>query len=74
VLQASSKDRRQIFEEVAGISRFRIKREEAARRLERVEQNLLRLADIVQELETRTSHGNELKLDGLSAMASFPNG
>ncbi len=53
VLQASPKERRLIFEEAAGISRFRLKREEAARRLERVQQNLLRLADIVEELESR---------------------
>jgi chromosome segregation protein len=53
VLQASPKERRLIFEEAAGVSRFRIKREEAARRLERVEQNLLRLADIVGELDSR---------------------
>jgi chromosome segregation protein len=53
VLQASPKERRVIFEEAAGVSRFRIKREEAARRLEKVQQNLLRLADIVEELETR---------------------
>ena len=49
----SAKERRLIFEEAAGISRFRIKREEAARRLERVEQNLLRLGDIVEELQSR---------------------
>ena len=53
VLQSSPKERRLIFEEAAGVSRFRMKREEAARRLERVHQNLLRLADIVEELETR---------------------
>ncbi|HEX6962832.1 MAG TPA: chromosome segregation protein SMC [Lacipirellula sp.] len=53
VLQASPKERRLLFEEAAGISRFRIKREEAARRLEKVQQNLLRLADIVEELESR---------------------
>ncbi|WP_428308559.1 chromosome segregation protein SMC [Lacipirellula sp.] len=53
VLQSSPKERRLIFEEAAGVSRFRIKREEAARRLEKVQQNLLRLADIVEELESR---------------------
>jgi len=53
VLQASPKERRLIFEEAAGVSRFRIKRDEAARRLDRVQQNLLRLADIVEELESR---------------------
>ena len=53
LLQASAKDRRAIFEEAAGISRFKAKKIEAQRRLERVEQNLLRLADIVEEVESR---------------------
>ena len=53
LLQASSKDRRAIFEEAAGISRFKAKKLEAQRRLERVEQNLLRLSDIVDEVESR---------------------
>lgn len=53
VLQSTAKERRIIFEEAAGISRFRMKREEAARRLERVQQNLLRLGDIVEELQSR---------------------
>ncbi|WP_442482603.1 chromosome segregation protein SMC [Aeoliella sp. SH292] len=53
LLQASPKDRRAIFEEAAGISRFRAKRQDAARRLARVEQNLLRLSDIVDEVESR---------------------
>ncbi len=53
LLQASPKDRRAIFEEAAGISRFKAKKLEAQRRLERVEQNLLRLSDIVEEVESR---------------------
>ena len=53
LLQASPRDRRAIFEEAAGISRFRAKRQEAGRRLARVEQNLLRLSDIVDEVESR---------------------
>jgi chromosome segregation protein len=53
VLQSTPKERRLIFEEAAGISRFRLKREEAARRLERVQQNLFRLGDIVEELQSR---------------------
>jgi chromosome segregation protein len=53
LLQASPKDRRAIFEEAAGISRFKAKKIEAQRRLERVEQNLLRLSDIVEEVESR---------------------
>ena len=53
LLQASPKDRRLIFEEAAGISRFKLKKIEALRRLERVEQNLLRLSDIVDEVDSR---------------------
>ena len=53
VLSASPHERRAIFEEAAGISRFKAKKVEAARRLERVEQNLLRLSDIIDEVESR---------------------
>jgi chromosome segregation protein len=53
LLQASAKDRRAIFEEAAGISRFKAKKVEAQRRLERVDQNLLRLSDIVDEVDSR---------------------
>lgn len=53
LLQASPKDRRAIFEEAAGISRFKAKKVEAQRRLDRVEQNLLRLSDIVDEVDGR---------------------
>src|SRR3954454_2901350 len=53
MLQASPKDRRAMFEEAAGISRFKAKKVEAQRRLERVEQNLLRLRDIVEEVDSR---------------------
>ena len=53
MLQASAKDRRSMFEEAAGISRFKAKKLEAQRRLDRVEQNLLRLSDIVDEVESR---------------------
>jgi chromosome segregation protein len=53
MLEASPKDRRQIFEEAAGISRFKAKKIEALRRLGRVDQNLTRLSDIVEEVEGR---------------------
>src|SRR6185369_7067553 len=53
LLQSSPSDRRAIFEEAAGISRFKAKKIEALRRLERVDQNLLRLGDIVEEVESR---------------------
>jgi chromosome segregation protein len=53
LLQSSPRDRRLIFEEAAGISQFKAKKATAGRRLERVEQNLLRLSDIVDEVESR---------------------
>ena len=53
LLQSSPRDRRLIFEEAAGISRFKAKKIETMRRLERVEQNLLRLSDIVEEVDSR---------------------
>ncbi len=53
LLQSSPKERREIFEEAAGISRFKAKKIESQRRLERVDQNLLRLADIVEEVENQ---------------------
>ncbi len=51
LLQSSPRDRRLIFEEAAGISRFKAKKIECLRRLERVEQNLVRLSDIVEEVD-----------------------
>jgi chromosome segregation protein len=51
LLQASTRDRRVIFEEAAGISRFKAKKLETLRKLERVDQNLQRLRDIIDEVE-----------------------
>jgi chromosome segregation protein len=53
LLQASTRERRVIFEEAAGISRFKAKKAETARRLERVDQNVQRLRDIIDEVEKR---------------------
>jgi len=53
ILQANAVGRRAVFEEAAGISRYKAKRVDALRRLERVEQNLLRLTDIVDEVEAQ---------------------
>ncbi|MEW6252431.1 MAG: chromosome segregation protein SMC [Planctomycetota bacterium] len=53
LLQASPLDRREIFEEAAGISRYKVRRIEAQRKLERTQNNLLRLHDVVEELEKR---------------------
>src|SRR5437899_2497452 len=51
LLQASTKERRTIFEEAAGISRFKAKKIETLRKLERVDLNLQRLRDIIDEVE-----------------------
>src|SRR5205085_11406992 len=51
LLQSSTKDRRTIFEEAAGISRFKAKKIETQRKLERVDLNLQRLKDIIEEVE-----------------------
>jgi chromosome segregation protein len=51
LLQASTQDRRTIFEEAAGISKFKAKKVETQRKLERVDQNLQRLRDIIDEVE-----------------------
>ena len=55
LLQASHLDRRIIIEEAAGISKYRAKREETLRALARVEDNLLRLSDIIEEIEKRVT-------------------
>jgi len=51
MLQSSAVQRRVLFDEAAGISRFNARKQEIQRRHERVEQNLLRLADKVSEIE-----------------------
>lgn len=53
VLKANPVDRRAVFEEAAGIQKFRMRKREADRKLEKVDQNLLRVADLIEELERR---------------------
>ena len=51
ILSAKSADRREVFEEAAGISRYRHRKEEAERKLERTQENLVRITDKIDELE-----------------------
>jgi len=51
ILSLKSADRREIFEEAAGISKFRHRKEETERKLAHTEDNLLRIGDKVSELE-----------------------
>lgn len=53
IVGAKSQNRREIFEEAAGISKFRYRKTEAERKLLAAQENLLRLLDIMSELEAR---------------------
>lgn len=53
IVSSKGEDRREIFEEAAGISRYRYRKIDAERKLKNTEDNLLRLRDIVTELEER---------------------
>lgn len=53
IISAKNEDRRELFEEAAGISRFRHKRTDAQKRLDQAQENLVRLLDILGELESR---------------------
>jgi chromosome segregation protein len=51
ILSVRSTDRREIFEEAVGISRYRHRREESERKLKAAQENLLRINDKISELE-----------------------
>lgn len=53
IISEKNDDRRELFEEAAGISLFRHKRTDATRRLDQAQENLVRLLDILGELESR---------------------
>lgn len=53
IVSSRSEERREIFEEAAGIAKYRYRKNEAERRLKAAEENLLRLRDILKELEER---------------------
>ena len=51
LLSVKSAERRGVFEEAAGISKFRYRKEDSERKLQRTEENLLRINDKIAELE-----------------------
>lgn len=51
ILSNKSEDRRQIFEEAAGITKYKYRKNEAEKKLEKTNENLVRLKDIMTELE-----------------------
>ena len=53
ILSQRGEDRRAVFEEAAGISRFRARKEEAEQRLKRSDENLVRVVDLIEELQDR---------------------
>lgn len=55
IVQSKSDERRQIFEEAAGIAKYRYRKNEAEKKLHFAEENLVRLKDILQELEGRVT-------------------
>ena len=55
ILSQRGTDRREIFEEAAGISKYRHRKEETERRLQRTEENLVRVGDKISELELQVT-------------------
>ncbi len=53
IISSKSQERRDIFEEASGISRYRYRKTDAERKLSAAEDNLVRLLDIMKELESR---------------------
>ncbi|HUM13633.1 MAG TPA: chromosome segregation protein SMC [Myxococcaceae bacterium] len=53
IVSAKPEDRRSIIEEAAGVTKYKSRRKAAERKLEATEANLLRVADLVSELEKR---------------------
>ncbi len=51
ILNSKASQRRRVFEEAAGIMKYRVRKEEAEHNLEKTRENLLRLEDIISELE-----------------------
>ena len=65
ILSSKSEDRRNIFEEAAGIVKYKSRKEEAEKKLQKTDDNLIRINDIVEELEKQLS---PLKIQSESAL------
>jgi chromosome segregation protein len=55
ILSTKSEDRRAIFEEAAGIVKYKVRKKEAEKKLEQTEQNLTRIYDLIHELESQVA-------------------
>lgn len=53
ILSTKAEDRRSIFEEAAGVSKYKYRKEEAIKKLGHVDENLVRISDISSELESQ---------------------
>ena len=53
ILESKPSARRRVFEEAAGIVKFRTRKEEAEKKLERADENLVRIEDILEEINTQ---------------------
>ena len=53
ILSTKAEDRRSLFEEAAGVSKYKYRKEEAERKLKGVDENLIRIGDITSELEAQ---------------------
>lgn len=53
ILSNKSEDRRQVFEEAAGIVKFKTRKQEAERKLENTKQNITRVMDIIEEISSQ---------------------
>ncbi len=54
LLQANSQERRVVFEEAAGISKYKARKKATLSKLEKIEQNLLRLGDVLEEVQKQS--------------------
>lgn len=64
ILNSRPSERRSIFEEAAGISKFKFQKQDTERKLEKTRENLFRLQDLLSEIENQTDN---LKIEAAKA-------